>query len=532
MAEREEAMTDSAAPISAAPIVVGRYVLHAPIARGGMATIHLARLLGAEGFSRTVAAKRLHPQFTEDAEFLRMFLDEARIASKVRHPNVVPMLDVIQMGTEVILVQEYVHGISFDKLLRAANQQKKVVPVNIVVAVVAGMLAGLYAAHEAKDELGESLNIVHRDVSLQNVLVGVDGMPRLLDFGVAKASVNMNVTRTGVFKGKLVYASPEQLRGTVTRATDIYSSAVALWEALAGRRPYSGLSEAELITAVSSGAAQKLTDAVDMTTVSPERWKLLQQLEPVVSKGMAFDAKDRYATAAEMQEALLQAAPAATAAEVSKWVKQLGKKYLEAREQLMVSEESTWRQRSNSTSMSIEELADRPPPASQPGTVAATLRASVLVPTPERRRVEWAIVSALLLIGALLAGIIVLLLRKSPDPTAVAGPAPPEASPTLAATAQGSTDVAPTPTASAAVSAGVGDSTDTSAQPTVSARASRQAPAPPRVVAPRVVAPRVVAPRVTAPAAPAAPPPTAPTNDCKTPFYFDGKKKIFKPGCL
>src|SRR5580693_5147504 len=134
--------------------VVGRYVLHAPIARGGMATIHLARLLGAEGFSRLVAAKRLHPQFTEDAEFLAMFLDEARIASKVHHPNVVPVLDVVHDGAEVVLVQEYVHGVPLDKLLRAAREAHVVLPVGVVVAVVRDMLAGLFAAHEAKDEMG------------------------------------------------------------------------------------------------------------------------------------------------------------------------------------------------------------------------------------------------------------------------------------------------------------------------------------------------------------------------------------------
>src|SRR3954468_676707 len=156
-----------------APTIVGRYVLHAPIARGGMATIHLARLLGAEGFSRTVAAKRLHPQFTEDPDFTKMFIDEARIASKVRHPNVVPMLDVVQNGTEVILVQEYIHGVPLDKLLRAARQQSQPLPIDIVVTIVSGLLAGLSAAHETKDELGQPLGIVHRDISPQNVIVGI-----------------------------------------------------------------------------------------------------------------------------------------------------------------------------------------------------------------------------------------------------------------------------------------------------------------------------------------------------------------------
>src|SRR5580693_4927624 len=140
--------------------VVGRYVLHAPIARGGMATIHLARLLGAEGFSRLVAAKRLHPQFTEDAEFLAMFLDEARIASKVHHPNVVPVLDVVQTGAEVILVQEYIHGLPLDRLLRAGFQRDVLLPVGVAVAIGADVLAGLAAAHDARDELGTPLGVV------------------------------------------------------------------------------------------------------------------------------------------------------------------------------------------------------------------------------------------------------------------------------------------------------------------------------------------------------------------------------------
>src|SRR4051812_39476607 len=113
---------------AAAPIVVGRYVLHTPIARGGMATIHLARLLGAEGWSRLVAAKRMRPEFVDDAEFIEMFLDEARIASKIHHPNVVPVLDVVDDGGEVILVQEYVHGIPLDKLLRCAREQQEPLP--------------------------------------------------------------------------------------------------------------------------------------------------------------------------------------------------------------------------------------------------------------------------------------------------------------------------------------------------------------------------------------------------------------------
>ena len=503
------------------PSVVGRYVLHAAIARGGMATIHLARLMGAEGFSRTVAAKRLHPQFTEDAEFLRMFLDEARIASKVHHPNVVPMLDVVQAGAEVILVQEYVHGVPLDKLLRAMCQQKKALPIGVIVAIVSGMLAGLHAAHEATDELGQHLQIVHRDVSPQNVIVGVDGIPRLLDFGVAKAAMSGHVTRAGVFKGKLAYTSPEQLQGIVTQAADIYAASVVLWEALAGRRLYRAASEAELIAAVMAGSLQKLTDAVDKSQTSPERWELLQKLEPLVAKGLSFAMSDRFASAADMQDALLKAAPAATPLEVSKWVRQLGKDYLEGREKVIATEESSFRrQRAALAGAPIGELTERSLPDSAPGltsqptATATALQTSMAAPLPEpaRGRSQWAMIGALLLIGGLL-GAILLVLTRSPASAVVSA--------TMSTTSTPLSDVlAPTPPPAPAAS---------TAPPIATATAIAIAPASTHGVAYRPAPPSyAAAPRgIVSP-----PPPAATTTDCSPPFYFDGKKKIFKPGCL
>ncbi len=517
-----------------APTVVGRYVLHAPIARGGMATIHLARLLGAEGFSRTVAAKRLHAQFTEDAEFLKMFLDEARIASKVHHPNVVPMLDVVQSGTEVILVQEYVHGVPFDKLLRAVNQQKKVLPISVVVSIVSGMLAGLHAAHEATDELGHALGIVHRDVSPQNVIVGVDGIPRLLDFGVAKATLSSHVTRAGVFKGKLAYTSPELLQGVVTQSTDIYAASVVLWEALAGRRLYVAMNEAELVSAVMTGAVTKLTDAVVQSLVPPERWELIQKLEPVLNKGLAFAMEDRFKTAAEMADALLKAAPTATPAEVSKWVKLLGKEYLEGREKVIVSEESSWRkQRSvipGAPDAVPEEVTERSAPGSapsvvsQPSATATALQTTVMaqLPPPSRGRAQWAIVGVLMLIGGLLAAILLLMVKNPRVASASLEPAAPTPTATALAAAPALTTTTDAAVASATTPSPASSDAGSAASATSTATATHTTPPVARV--PAVVVP--VVPRVTA--APA----STPTGDCNPPFYFDGKKKIFKPGCL
>jgi serine/threonine-protein kinase len=500
----------------AAPTVVGRYVLHAPIARGGMATIHLARLLGADGFSRMVAAKRLHPELTEDGEIVEMLLDEARIASKIHHPNVVPVLDVVRSGAEVILVQEYVHGVPLDKLLRAASQSRELLPVPVVTAIAGEMLAGLGAAHDAKDELGVSLGIVHRDISPQNVLVGVDGIARLLDFGIAKATLNAHVTRAGMFKGKIAYTSPEQIRGRpVTGATDLYAAGVVIWEAIAGRRLHAGLREGELIAAVGEGSAPPLTEVIDPAEVSAERWAFIEHVAPVLAKAMAFAPEARWASAAEMRAALLDAAPPATAAEVSTWVKRLGKEYLEGREKLIVAEESTWRQRASGV-----PATEEPSTATAEG-VAGTLRPSEIPALRDRSRAQWAIAGSLVVIGGLLAAIVLLMVRPPADPAATAaattaGPSAPAV--TVNAPAVTAPAARPEPTA------------DASATVTATATASATAaPAPP----PRAVAAPGRSYPARAPAAAAAPPAPQPaSSDCNPPFYFDGKKKVFKPGCL
>ena len=210
--ESESPALAASAVVKSAPLSFGRYVLHAPIARGGMAQVYTARLVGAEGFNRLVAAKRLHPQFTDDPDFVTMFHDEARIASKIHHPNVVPVLDVVVEGSEVILVQEYVHGVPLDRLFKVALAGDGPIPIGIVIAIIGGVLSGLHAAHETRDETDQPLNIVHRDVSPQNVMVSVDGIPRLLDFGIARAELCVHVTREGVFKGKVACWSIRAMR--------------------------------------------------------------------------------------------------------------------------------------------------------------------------------------------------------------------------------------------------------------------------------------------------------------------------------
>ena len=233
--------------------MLDRYALYEKIASGGMASVHIGRLLGPVGFARTVAIKRMHAQFAQDPEFVSMFLDEARLAARIRHPNVVPTLDVVATGGELFLVMDFVHGESLSQLLRRAGARSERIAPEIVATIMVGALHGLHAAHEAKSDRGEPLEIVHRDVSPHNILVGTDGVARVLDFGVAKAVDRLQTTRAGQFKGKLRYMAPEQVDGHVSRTTDVYAASVVLWEALTGVRLIQSENDAQTILQIVHG---------------------------------------------------------------------------------------------------------------------------------------------------------------------------------------------------------------------------------------------------------------------------------------
>jgi serine/threonine-protein kinase len=290
---------------------LGRYNLYERIASGGMATVHLGRLRGPVGFARTVAIKRLHENFARNPEFVAMFVDEARLAARIRHPNVVDMLDVIATEGELFLVLGYVHGESLATLLRTARERNERVPLGIVSGILVGVLNGLHAAHEAKSERGEPLSLVHRDVSPHNVLVGVDGVPRLLDFGVAKAAGRMQESRAGQIKGKLAYMSPEQIDGRADCRTDLYAVSVILWEALTGKRLFTGDNEAMLLRDVLSGGVD-----------APSRWApgISPALDALTLRGLSADPTARFASAREMARELERILPIASASVIGEWV--------------------------------------------------------------------------------------------------------------------------------------------------------------------------------------------------------------------
>ena len=313
-------MPSSSTPKAFQPRKVGRYLLHREIAHGGMATVHIGRLLGQVGFTRTVAIKRMHEHCARDPEFVSMFIDEARLAARIRHPNVVPTLDVVALDGELFLVMEFVQGETLARLIRRSTKANLRIAPRVASSVITGLLEGLHAAHEAVGEHGEPLSIVHRDVSPQNVMVGTDGVARVLDFGVAKAANRLQTTRDGQIKGKIEYMAPEQIRGgAVDRRTDVYSAACCLWEMLTGRRLFIADNPVTLWGMVLEGKAEK------PSTMNPE---VSPDLDAITMRGLDPDPTRRYGTAEQMAIELEQSVGIATPREVGRWVQTLVSKKL------------------------------------------------------------------------------------------------------------------------------------------------------------------------------------------------------------
>ena len=336
-----------------APRVLGRYAIFDAIASGGMATVHYGRLRGPVGFSRTVAIKRLHPQYAQDPQFVAMFLDEARLAARIRHPNVVGTLDVVATSNEIFLVMDYVHGESLSRIIKEVTRRQETVPLPIALRIASDGLQGLHAAHEAMDEQGLPLNIVHRDVSPQNILLGIDGVARLVDFGVAKAKGQGTTTREGHVKGKLGYMSPEQLRGLrVTRQTDVHAFAIVLWELLTGRRLFHGTTEADTIAELVRHEVVPASTLVN--GLNPE-------IDGVIRRGLAEKLEDRFATARDMCVALEACGQIATSIEVADWVERSVHELLAQRAEAVSAIEAGDRDLSPSSKDPASSPEPRPP---------------------------------------------------------------------------------------------------------------------------------------------------------------------------
>jgi serine/threonine protein kinase len=393
-------------PVPGPSCVIGRYALFDEIASGGMAAVHLGRLLGPSGFSRTVAIKKLHAHFARDPEFVEMFLDEARLVARIQHPNVVPTLDVVSLEGQLYLVMEYVQGESLSRLRMAATARGQRIPVRVALSIAVGVLDGLHAAHEARNEQGQPLGIVHRDVSPQNILVGVDGVARVLDFGVAKAAWRAQTTKDGQLKGKLAYMAPEQLTSDVIdRRVDVFAAAVVLWESLTGKRLFDAESPMVVMTQIASREIEKPSTLV--TGLPPE-------LDRVVMRGLARKPSDRFASTRDMAVALEAVGWIASPREVGQWVEQMAGEQLGTRARKVAGIEgiSTIHTRSPSrpsllavTPPTLPDIVPTPLPSATPNPITMSFRDV----GPTRRPLSIVVVAALV---ALAVAVGVLALRE------------------------------------------------------------------------------------------------------------------------
>jgi serine/threonine-protein kinase len=270
---------------------------------GGMATVYLARLDGHD-----VAVKKLHAFLADDPASVAMMEDEARLMACVRHPNVVGVID-FEMGAEPTVVMEFVEGIDLGQLTRAASRLGIMLPLDVVAAITCDVLAGLHAAHECRRH-DLPLDIVHRDVSPHNVLVGLDGVARVTDFGVAMAAERTQHTEDGVIKGKLGYLAPEQLSSECDRRSDVYAVGAVLWELLTGSRLRAG-SGVELVVEI-------LCASVDPPS---DHRREAAPLDDVVLRALERSPSDRFATAEAMREALARALTPASPSRVAEVVR-------------------------------------------------------------------------------------------------------------------------------------------------------------------------------------------------------------------
>jgi len=284
--------------------VLGRYELLMPVAAGGMAMVWAARLKGTRGFQKIVAVKTMLPKLSDEVQFEQMFLDEASLASQVRHPHVVEILDLGEQDGVLFLVMEWIDGMPLNLLMKAAKAVGGM-PLPIATRIVMQACAGLHACHELRDGKGELVGLVHRDVSPQNILVTYDGVTKVVDFGVAKATAHGGgSTAAGQIKGKVGYMAPEQIEGEedMDRRADIFAMGIVLYALTTGKHPFRRESDAATMYNICS--AQPVLPPRKFLPTYPEG------LERVILKSLAKAPTDRYATANDMLRDLDQALPA------------------------------------------------------------------------------------------------------------------------------------------------------------------------------------------------------------------------------
>src|SRR6185369_6868688 len=300
------------------PERLGRYEIVERLSAGGMGEVFVARFVGPGGFVKAVALKRIHPHLAGDEQFINMLHDEANVAAAVKHPNIVATIDVGHEGDNHFVVLDYVSGEPLSRLVKEMKRRNVAMPAWVAAWIGAQTAAALHAAHEARNLQGEPLDIVHRDVSLANVMLSDGGHPMLFDFGVAKAKQRIQHTEHGELKGKLAYMAPETFRGEpVDRTVDVFGLGIVLYELLTKTSPFQRGSDLETITALQSAV---------VPTPSVLRTDIDRRLDPVVQAAMARERAARYPTAAHVENALREWARSARvpheAPAVARWLEE------------------------------------------------------------------------------------------------------------------------------------------------------------------------------------------------------------------
>jgi serine/threonine protein kinase len=554
---------------------LGKYQLIAEIARGGMGIVYLAVASGPAGFSKLFVIKELKPELVDDTGFFDMFLEEARLAARLSHPNIVTTYEVGADGKRPFIVMDFLDGESLGRIIR---KKSPTFTTAMHLRVLCQTLDGLDYAHHLKNFDDTTASVVHRDMSPQNVFVTFDGQVKIVDFGIAKASDTSIETQAGIFKGKPGYMAPEQLTGDVDTRADLFSVGVMVWEAIAGRRMWPQKGQIEILTALIKSEIPKLGD------VKPDAPAELQR---ICDKATAKDPDDRYATAREMHndiEAYLESKnERKTVREISRVV---GVMFEEQRKKMRaVMDKCINEAKAGAPPSKLPSLAPPPLETTTPRPTEHTLQilarpsggltptdsgrnvsiVSTMSGTPvsqatpdgsaysvvqgaeqaknDKRRNTALIMSALLLISlSAVATAFIIGSRNDAEKPMVSGaaataptqlPVTPAAPGAMAAVAPASI---PTESASASESAKAAESASASA---AAQRAAMQAAAQPKTRIVYVTVPAPAPKPVAVPVPPAAaptPPPEKPSatskTDCNPPFFFDGTKKVFKPGCL
>ncbi len=271
----------------------GKYSLIERIGVGGMAEIFLAKTEGPEGFSKTVVIKRIRPNLSDDASFVNMFLNEAKLAARLNHSNIAQIFELGRIGKSYFIAMEYIHGRDMRAIINKSETMGIPFPMEYSLKITAEICEGLYYAHQKNDEDGSPLNIVHRDITPENVMVSFDGEVKILDFGIAKAKILVSDTRVGEIKGKAGYLSPEQVKGKVLdQRSDLFGVGVVLYEWLAGRKLFGGKADIEMLRSVLEGK---------IVPPSYFRQNVPLEVDALVMKALRRNRDERHQTARELQ---------------------------------------------------------------------------------------------------------------------------------------------------------------------------------------------------------------------------------------